>query len=186
MNTFQRLFGRVVAALLGIASLGAIWFAAAHADETPRAVPLPVIDTKTPGTGLETAVLAGGCFWGVQAVFQHVKGVREGACGLFRWLESNRKLRARRHRNDWPRGNRCRSNSTRGKDLLRQNPAHLFLCRPRPDAVTTARARILGQAIAPIFSSQRMRSRNASPKPISRNWTRHTSSQIRLSPVSTR
>ncbi len=81
MNTFQRLSGRMVAALLGIASLGAVWFAAAHADETPRAVPLPVIDTKTPGSGLETAVLAGGCFWGVEGVFQHVKGVSEVLAG---------------------------------------------------------------------------------------------------------
>ncbi|MGB6791242.1 MAG: peptide-methionine (S)-S-oxide reductase MsrA, partial [Pseudolabrys sp.] len=32
-------------------------------------------------TGLETAVLAGGCFWGIQAVYQHVKGVTNAVSG---------------------------------------------------------------------------------------------------------
>ncbi len=42
------------------------------------ATPLPNALADTPlatAKGAETAVLAGGCFWGVQAVFQHVKGV---------------------------------------------------------------------------------------------------------------
>ena len=42
------------------------------------ATPLPNALADTPlatAKGTETAVLAGGCFWGVQAVFQHVKGV---------------------------------------------------------------------------------------------------------------
>jgi peptide-methionine (S)-S-oxide reductase len=43
--------------------------------ELATAFPAPVVDTTTPGDGLETAVVAGGCFWGVQAVFAHVKGV---------------------------------------------------------------------------------------------------------------
>ena len=44
------------------------------------AVPAPEIDE--PGAvGSETAVLAGGCFWGVQGVFQHVKGVTEAESG---------------------------------------------------------------------------------------------------------
>jgi peptide-methionine (S)-S-oxide reductase len=40
------------------------------------ALPNPVIDAPLATTkGEQTAVIAGGCFWGVQAVFQHVKGV---------------------------------------------------------------------------------------------------------------
>jgi peptide-methionine (S)-S-oxide reductase len=45
-------------------------------------VPAPVVDeplAKTPST--ETAILSGGCFWGMQVVFQHVKGVREATSG---------------------------------------------------------------------------------------------------------
>lgn len=34
-----------------------------------------------PGTNLQTAVFAGGCFWGVNAVFKHVKGVTEVESG---------------------------------------------------------------------------------------------------------
>ena len=44
------------------------------------AVPAPEIN-EPGGAGSETAVLAGGCFWGVQGVFQHVKGVTEAESG---------------------------------------------------------------------------------------------------------
>src|SRR5437870_3222638 len=38
------------------------------------AIPNPILDV-TSARGEQTAVLAGGCFWGVEAVFEHVKGV---------------------------------------------------------------------------------------------------------------
>src|SRR6185436_5087053 len=43
----------------------------------PRgAIPNPSVDATLAATkGEQTAVLAGGCFWGVEAVFEHVKGV---------------------------------------------------------------------------------------------------------------
>jgi peptide-methionine (S)-S-oxide reductase len=45
-------------------------------------VPAPQIDEPAAGSGAQqTAVLAGGCFWGVQGVFQHVKGVTEAESG---------------------------------------------------------------------------------------------------------
>ncbi|WP_233842424.1 peptide-methionine (S)-S-oxide reductase MsrA [Dyella sp. 2HG41-7] len=45
-------------------------------------VPDPTLDTpKTTAHGTETAVLAGGCFWGMQAVFEHVHGVRNVLAG---------------------------------------------------------------------------------------------------------
>jgi peptide-methionine (S)-S-oxide reductase len=54
---------------------------------SPRAaavatIPGPAMDEPAakPGTS-ETAVLAGGCFWGVQGVFQHVKGVSQAVSG---------------------------------------------------------------------------------------------------------
>ena len=45
-----------------------------------KLVPAPAIDVPV-GAGLETAVLAGGCFWGMEAVFEHVKGVRDVVSG---------------------------------------------------------------------------------------------------------
>ena len=37
--------------------------------------------SAAPQPALQTAVLAGGCFWGMEAVFEHVKGVREVVSG---------------------------------------------------------------------------------------------------------
>ena len=50
--------------------------------ETAHVVPAAVAD-ETPAAGAtsETAVLAGGCFWGVQGVFQHVDGVTSAVSG---------------------------------------------------------------------------------------------------------
>ena len=46
------------------------------------AVPTPTMDaTKAAKPGEQTAVIAGGCFWGIQAVFQHVKGVVSATSG---------------------------------------------------------------------------------------------------------
>ena len=47
-----------------------------------RAVPIPAALQDVPKTaGMQTAVLAGGCFWGMEAVFEHVKGVRTVTAG---------------------------------------------------------------------------------------------------------
>src|ERR1700722_16551837 len=52
----------------------------AHADSAAQALPPPAVDAK-PGAGLETAVFSGGCFWGVQGVFEHVRGVTRAVSG---------------------------------------------------------------------------------------------------------
>jgi peptide-methionine (S)-S-oxide reductase len=44
-------------------------------------IPPPAADEPAQTAGLETAVLAGGCFWGIQAVYQHVKGVTNAVSG---------------------------------------------------------------------------------------------------------
>jgi peptide-methionine (S)-S-oxide reductase len=44
------------------------------------AIPAPTVDEPKTGHP-ETAVLAGGCFWGVQGVYQHVKGVNAAESG---------------------------------------------------------------------------------------------------------
>jgi peptide-methionine (S)-S-oxide reductase len=55
---------------------------AAWAAEAAVTIPAPAVDAAAPaGAGLQTIVLAGGCFWGVQAVFQHTKGVTAAVSG---------------------------------------------------------------------------------------------------------
>ena len=41
----------------------------------------PIAEVKAKESGLKTAVFAGGCFWGVEAVFSHVKGVKSAKAG---------------------------------------------------------------------------------------------------------
>jgi peptide-methionine (S)-S-oxide reductase len=56
--------------------------APADAAEPVVTIPPPAFDEPLQkAQGSETAVLAGGCFWGVQAVFQHVKGVLRATSG---------------------------------------------------------------------------------------------------------
>jgi peptide-methionine (S)-S-oxide reductase len=66
-------------------ALGAIFACAPsppRAAEIGRQMPAPALDAA-PASGAETqvAVLAGGCFWGVQGVFQHMKGVTNAVSG---------------------------------------------------------------------------------------------------------
>jgi peptide-methionine (S)-S-oxide reductase len=50
--------------------------------EEAHTVPAPVVDENiATAPSSETVVLAGGCFWGVQGVFQHVKGVTSAVSG---------------------------------------------------------------------------------------------------------
>ena len=52
------------------------------AAEPAVAIPAPTHDAAAPAAaGLQRIVLAGGCFWGVQAVFQHTKGVTAAVSG---------------------------------------------------------------------------------------------------------
>jgi len=73
-------------ALLLLGLLGAWWQVSVGAAEPAVVIPAPAIDApkeapKPGAAGLQTVVLAGGCFWGVQAVFQHVKGVSQAVSG---------------------------------------------------------------------------------------------------------
>jgi peptide-methionine (S)-S-oxide reductase len=64
---------------LGLAA--ALWQASSVAAPVPMTLAPPSIDNiKTSGTP-QTAVLAGGCFWGVQGVFEHVRGVQRVIAG---------------------------------------------------------------------------------------------------------
>jgi peptide-methionine (S)-S-oxide reductase len=69
----------VVVAVLVLAAV-ALKHPAAIA-ESPRAVPLPATDLPPADAASAAVVLAGGCFWGVQGVYQHVKGVTNAVSG---------------------------------------------------------------------------------------------------------
>jgi peptide-methionine (S)-S-oxide reductase len=47
----------------------------ASAQEASAPLPAPAVNSAASGLESETAVLAGGCFWGMQGVFQHMNGV---------------------------------------------------------------------------------------------------------------
>jgi peptide-methionine (S)-S-oxide reductase len=53
-----------------------------RAAESAVTIPPPALDETPPADAhTETVVLAGGCFWGVQAVYQHTKGVTQAVSG---------------------------------------------------------------------------------------------------------
>src|SRR5258707_13622804 len=68
------------AALVCLGLAAAWWFGGAQAAEPATVVPAPAIDAPA-DADTQTVVLAGGCFWGVQAVFQHTKGVTQVLSG---------------------------------------------------------------------------------------------------------
>lgn len=72
-------------ALFGVA-IGVGLFAAGHgmlarAAEPAVTISPPALDPKPAAEGPQTIVLAGGCFWGVQGVFEHTKGVTQAVSG---------------------------------------------------------------------------------------------------------
>ncbi len=70
-----------VAMIIG-AALMAVGFAATRSTaEEGRPIPGPAVDEPSGAKGPEVAVVAGGCFWGVQGVFQHVNGAVSAVSG---------------------------------------------------------------------------------------------------------
>lgn len=65
--------------LLGVAVLA--WQPVILAKEAPTIIAPPAVDNPKIAGPMQTAVIAGGCFWGVQGVFEHVKGVRKVVSG---------------------------------------------------------------------------------------------------------
>ena len=73
-------FGFLAAAAFVAVAAFAAWQLPAGAAEEAVVIPAPSIDEK-PSAASEKAIFAGGCFWGVQGVFQHVKGVTNAVSG---------------------------------------------------------------------------------------------------------
>jgi len=80
ISSFKR--GAAFPALILVGLLSAAGFVATRSTaEEARVVPTPAVDEQTDGKTFEVAVIAGGCFWGVQGVFQHVAGVTNAVSG---------------------------------------------------------------------------------------------------------
>jgi peptide-methionine (S)-S-oxide reductase len=67
--------------LIVIAAFSAACMSGSAASGSGRLVPAPAVDVEAGGRTSEIAVLAGGCFWGVQGVYQHVNGVTSAVSG---------------------------------------------------------------------------------------------------------
>jgi peptide-methionine (S)-S-oxide reductase len=78
-NQFSR-FALSAAAVAGTIALSSFLVAPSSAAEDAVIIPAPAMDAKATD-GIQTAVLAGGCFWGVQGVFQHTAGVVNAISG---------------------------------------------------------------------------------------------------------
>jgi peptide-methionine (S)-S-oxide reductase len=71
---------KTTAAALTLAAFG--WACQVGADAVNKVIPAPALDTPAAeATGSQTAVLAGGCFWGLQGMFEHVQGVTKVEAG---------------------------------------------------------------------------------------------------------
>lgn len=55
---------------------------AALAQEKPTVIPPPAVDGSQASGSSEKAVLAGGCYWGTQGIFEHVKGIKRVVAGF--------------------------------------------------------------------------------------------------------
>jgi peptide-methionine (S)-S-oxide reductase len=78
MSQFSRL--SLCAAAIGALAIAAFISVPSRAAEDAVVIPPPAADIA-PSDGLQTAVVAGGCFWGVQGVFQHTAGVVNAVSG---------------------------------------------------------------------------------------------------------
>jgi peptide-methionine (S)-S-oxide reductase len=82
MSQFSRQFSRLALGAAAIGALAIFAFVAvpSRAAEDAVVIPAPTSDVAASG-GLQTAVVSGGCFWGVQGVFQHTAGVVNAVSG---------------------------------------------------------------------------------------------------------
>ena len=76
-----RLITRFILTALAIVVLAFTLKGGASQAENAKVVPTPAVDEPAGTRSSEIAVLAGGCFWGVQGVYQHVKGVTGAVSG---------------------------------------------------------------------------------------------------------
>jgi peptide-methionine (S)-S-oxide reductase len=76
-------------AVMGAVLFGLMVCAPVSAAEPAVAIPAPAYDAPKAAGPVQTAVLSGGCFWGVQGVFEHLIGVRQVLSGYAGGAKSN-------------------------------------------------------------------------------------------------
>jgi peptide-methionine (S)-S-oxide reductase len=74
-------WNKKLVSILVIGATYAFWQPHLKAGEAPTIIAPPTIDDQKITGPLQTTVLSGGCFWGIQGVFEHVKGVRKVVAG---------------------------------------------------------------------------------------------------------
>lgn len=82
-----------VPAILAVMTVGLVLFAAkatsGASSQLSAPVAAPLVDAIATSAAQDTAVLAGGCFWGIEAVYEHVKGVKSAVSGYAGGSASN-------------------------------------------------------------------------------------------------
>ena len=127
ISSFRRGAAFPALLLVGLLTAGGVAATRSTAEEA-RVVPPPAVDEQAGGNASEVAVIAGGCFWGVQGVFQHVAGVTSAVSGYAGGDKATAHYEMTSEGNDRPRGigpDHLRS----AQDHLRAHPAGLFLGR---------------------------------------------------------
>lgn len=77
MDTYRKP-GRALALLLLLAATSLV----CAQEAPPTVLPAPAVDDPSPTGGAQKALLAGGCYWGTQGIFEHVKGVKRVVAGF--------------------------------------------------------------------------------------------------------
>lgn len=83
----RTLIAGIGAGLLLLAAAGTMATRSPAIAPTPKVAPGPIVRVPAPATDpteagkMATAIIAGGCFWGVQGVYQHVEGVKAAVSG---------------------------------------------------------------------------------------------------------
>ncbi len=125
----------VLIAVLICAGIGVLAWATAKPNDgranAKAAYPKPAVDAPLAASkAQETTVLSGGCFWGIQAVFEHLKGVTSATSGYSGGAAETAHYEDVSTRRDRPR--RIRQSRLRSlANLLRANPDDLFFGRPQ-------------------------------------------------------
>jgi peptide-methionine (S)-S-oxide reductase len=88
-DTMQAAFWNALPIAILVVVGGLVWSGQRSAASTAVPLPDPVIDQQKTGNEQQVAVIAGGCFWGIQAVYQHTKGVQVALSGYSGGMKVN-------------------------------------------------------------------------------------------------